>query len=114
MTFSAKYKFDHEGQDLPLNPYLSKEVQKRYNIDPCDPPQLPSGTFSKKAAHDIDCAGLIIERIFAAGSSKVTDLDSSGGIQSAAGGYFEQGNGDVDYDIAPSGRINVCLVWCVY
>lgn len=106
MEFSAKYKFMQRVTELTENPMCSKPKQI-YNIDPCDAPPLPNNEFSRGTAYDMFCAGEIIQSIFTAGNAKVVDFDGEP-AQTSASGYFEVGNGDVDYDIAPTGRINVC------
>lgn len=62
--------------------------------------------FSIGRSWDMYCVGQIIQNIYAAGSAKIVDLDGEL-FGSNMSGLFESGNGDLAYDIAPCGKINV-------
>lgn len=105
MSFASKYKDMQFIENLPVNPvYANSNV--RFDIAPCTKPQIPETEFSKGAAYDMYCAGQIIQSIFNAGDGKIMDLDCDS-HRGSAGGYFEVGNGNVTYDVAPTGTISV-------
>ncbi|KAI9318152.1 hypothetical protein BX666DRAFT_1935290 [Dichotomocladium elegans] len=104
MEFSARYKFMQSLANLPVNPIYPRP-SKQFDINPFDAPAFPTNKFSIGAAYDMYCAGKIIESIFMAGNGKV--MDAEGEPSHTASGYFEMGNGDVSYDIAPTGRVNI-------
>ncbi|KAF7725381.1 WD repeat-containing protein 81 [Apophysomyces ossiformis] len=104
LAFSTKYGF-MDDVEITENPVLP-DPSKRFNIDPWETPSLPTNRFSVGAAYDMYCLGKVIQSVFTAGNAKVVDLDGEPS-QASASGYFEVGNGDVAYDIAPTGRINV-------
>ncbi|KAI7849268.1 hypothetical protein BDC45DRAFT_280949 [Circinella umbellata] len=111
IEFAANYQFpDDTIKDLPINPIYptttTSSTTHHYNIDPFAKDSPSPSQFSAGTAYDMYCAGQIIQNIYMAGNSKVMDLDSEP-EQSATSGYFEVGNGDVSYDIAPTGRISI-------
>ncbi|KAI9270674.1 hypothetical protein BDA99DRAFT_326484 [Phascolomyces articulosus] len=115
IEFAANYQFPNATtKDLSVNPIYpathsgnhNSKNKHHYNIDPFDTEiPLPS-QFSIGTAYDMYCAGQIIQSIYMAGNSKVMDLDAES-EQTGTSGYFEVGNGDVSYDIAPTGRISI-------
>ncbi|KAG0169423.1 WD repeat-containing protein 81 [Apophysomyces sp. BC1015] len=103
LAFSAKYGFIDDVV-IAKNPMLP-DTSRRFNIDPWETPSLPTNKFSIGTAYDMYCLGKVVQGVFMAGNAKVVDLDGEPS-QASASGYFEVGNGDVAYDIAPTGRIN--------
>ncbi|KAI7863019.1 hypothetical protein BDF14DRAFT_1847877 [Spinellus fusiger] len=103
-AFSAKHKFINEVS-VVKNPILP-DSGKRFNIEPWEKPSLVVNPFFIGAAEDVCCLGKVIQSVFAAGNTKVLDLEGEPS-QTSTSGYFEVGNGDVAYDIAPTGRVNV-------
>ncbi|CAO0792536.1 unnamed protein product [Mucor circinelloides] len=107
VAFAAKYKSMNQFE-IVLNPVYPNPPH-RFSIDPIDNTsaknKLPN-PFSVGASHDMYCLGHVIHSIYTAGNSKVVDSDGEPS-QAPASGYFEVGNGDVSYDIAPTGKINV-------
>lgn len=96
------------AEELLVNPVYDGTTT-HYNIEPFDMKPPPASEFSIGTAYDMYCAGQIIQSIYTAGNSKVMDSDGEPS-QTSASGYFEVGNGDVSYDIAPTGRISVCII----
>ena len=113
IEFAANYQFPNDTvKDLSINPIYpttTTSTTHHYNIDPFDTDSPSPSQFSVGTAYDMYCAGQIIQSIYMAGNSKVMDMDSEP-EQSATSGYFEVGNGDVSYDIAPTGRISVSCI----
>lgn len=109
VAFAAKYNSMHQC-DIVLNP-IYPNPPHRFSIDPVDNThngaknKLPTA-FAVGASHDMDCLGRVIQSIYTAGNAKVVDSDGEPS-QAPASGYFEVGNGDVSYDIAPTGKIDV-------
>ncbi|KAK4510721.1 uncharacterized protein ATC70_005154 [Mucor velutinosus] len=108
VAFAAKYNAMNQC-DIVLNP-IYPHPPHRFSIDPMDNTQgaknkLPTA-FAVGASHDMDCLGRVIQSIYTAGNAKVVDSDGEPS-QAPASGYFEVGNGDVAYDIAPTGKIDV-------
>lgn len=117
MEFAARYKSMQSSDDICFNP-VYPDPGVHYNISPCDSPTQSTNKFSVGTAYDMYCAGQVIESIYLAGNTKVMDIEGETS-QSMASGYFEMGNGDVSYDLAPSGRVNVMFLfisdscaWC--
>lgn len=108
MEFAARYKSMQSSDDICFNP-VYPDPGVHYNISPCDSPTQSANKFSLGTAYDMYCAGQVIESIYLAGNTKVMDMEGETS-QSMASGYFEMGNGDVSYDLAPSGRVNVMLI----
>lgn len=106
VAFSVKYKsMNHEDHVLAVNPVYPHPTQ-RFIIDPIEKIEAPPNPFSVGAAFDMLCLGQVIEGVYTAGNSKVVDSDGEPS-QAPASGYFEVGNGDVSYDIAPTGKVDV-------
>lgn len=105
VAFSAKYKSMDCAEMLIKNPVYPDPPQ-RFIIDPTETIESPPNHFSVGAAFDMLCLGQVIESVYTAGNSKVVDSDGEPS-QAPASGYFEVGNGDVSYDIAPTGKVNV-------
>lgn len=105
VAFAAKYK-SLDQSEVILNPIYPNPPQ-RFTIDPMDTTtkEIPN-PFSVGASHDMYCLGHVIESIYTAGDSKVVDSEGEPS-QAPASGYFEVGNGDVSYDIAPTGKVDV-------
>lgn len=107
VAFSAKYKFMDRPERLVENPFCSHPPQ-RFIIDPTEVIEVEPNPFSVGAAYDMLCLGKVIESVYTAGNSKVVDSDGEPS-QVPASGYFEVGNGDLSYDIAPTGKVDVSL-----
>ncbi|KAI8064937.1 hypothetical protein BDF21DRAFT_120574 [Thamnidium elegans] len=105
VEFSAKYKSMDCAEMLITNP-IYPDPPQRFIIDPTETIESPPNRFSVGAAFDMLCLGQVIESVYTAGNSKVVDSDGEPSVAPASG-YFEVGNGDVSYDIAPTGKVNV-------
>lgn len=108
VAFAAKYSATN-CCELVLNP-IYPNPPHRFSIDPLDSARsaknkLPTA-FAVGTSHDMNCLGHVIQSIYTAGNAKVVDSDGEPS-QAPASGYFEVGNGDVSYDIAPTGKIDV-------
>jgi hypothetical protein len=104
VAFAANYKF-MDNAELTINPVYPNPPH-RFIIDPTDAIESPANPFSVGAAYDMHCLGQVMESVYTAGNSKVVDSDGEP-AHAPASGYFEVGNGDVSYDIAPTGKVDV-------
>lgn len=105
IAFAAKYDFINKA-DITTNP-IYHPPDCHFNIDPPEfihKKDHPVSEFEVAAAHDMQCVGHIIRDVYTAGNAKVLDNEVS-----TSSGYFEMGNGDIAYDIAPTGKIDVSL-----
>ncbi|KAI7906033.1 uncharacterized protein BX663DRAFT_248978 [Cokeromyces recurvatus] len=114
MTFATKYKFIDRvsnAANIWINPCYPNPPQ-RFEIDPVmstdkmnvlDTNKL---FFAVGAAYDMYCLGKIIEQVYTAGNSKMVDSDGEPS-EAPASGYFQVGNGDVSYDIAPTSKVDI-------
>ena len=107
VAFAAKYKFMERVHTLIENPYSPKSLPK-FIIDPTETIDITPNPFSVGASYDMYCLGKVIESVYTAGDSKVVDSDGEPS-QAPASGYFEMGNGDLSYDIAPTGKVDVSV-----
>lgn len=105
VAFAAKYKFMDKNKTLLENPFCPHSP-RRFIIDPTDAIEQAPNEFSVGAAYDMLCFGKVVESVYSAGNSKIVDSDGEPS-QAPTSGYFELGNGDLSYDIAPTGKIDV-------
>lgn len=107
MQFATKYQsiMDRAKSELVENPVYPNPSQ-RFNIDPTTKTDKTCNAFSVGAAYDMYSLGQVIEAIYTAGNSKIVDSNYEPS-QVPASGYFEMGNGELSYDIAPTGTMEV-------
>ncbi|RUS29740.1 hypothetical protein BC938DRAFT_480298 [Jimgerdemannia flammicorona] len=112
-NFGVKYRIlddvaTSENPVLTAEPKSAKRGGLRdlfLNAQGANSSQL-STLFSMGRAWDMYCVGQIIQSIYTAGSAKIVDLDGEL-FGNNTSGLFESGNGDLAYDIAPCGKINI-------